>query len=202
MTIVYADPERALRSLRADWNRERWEQLPDDGNRYEVIDGVLYTTTAPSTFHQWIVRQIVRTLFAQIDDQGVGVTLWAPIGVFMPGCDPVQPDILVVRTAHLSIIRDRRIYGVPDLIVEVVSPSNSEQDLEIKRNAYARAAVPEYWIVRPAERDVIVCSAPDPATDLFKNVDTISPDGVLTSPTLTIQARIADFFANAPDTTL
>lgn len=148
------------------------------------------------------MRQIVRTLFAQIDDQGVGVTLWAPIGVFMPGCDPAQPDILVVRTANLSIIRDRRIDGVPDLIVEVVSPSNSEQDLEIKRKAYARAAVPEYWIVRLAERDVIVCSAPDPAAGLFKNVDTIPLNGVLASPSLPIQARIADFFANAPDATL
>lgn len=202
MTIVHVDPERALRSLRADWSRERWEQLPDDGNRYEVIDGVLYTTTAPSAFHQWIVRQIVRALFVQIDDQRLGVTLWAPIGVFMPGCDPVQPDILVVRTANLGIIRDRRIYGVPDLIVEVVSPSNSEQDLEIKRKAYARAAVPEYWIVRPAERDVMVCSEPDPVAELFKHVDTIPPDGTLASPTLPIQASVADFFANAPDTTL
>lgn len=86
MTIVHTGPERALRSLRADWNRERWEQLPDDGNRYEVIDRVLYMTTAPSAFHQWIVRQIVRALFVQIDDRGVGVTLWAPIGVFMTGC--------------------------------------------------------------------------------------------------------------------
>jgi Uma2 family endonuclease len=202
MTIVYAGPERALRSLRADWNRERWEQLPDDGHRYEVIDGVLYMTTAPSAFHQWIVRQIVRAFFAQIDDQHFGVTFWAPIGVFMPGCDPVQPDILVVRTANLGIIHDRRIHGVPDLIVEVVSPSNAEQDLEIKYRAYARAAVPEYWIVRPAERDVILCSEPDPVAGLFKNVDTIPPDGTLISPTLPIQANIADFFANAPDTML
>ncbi|MCS6939809.1 MAG: Uma2 family endonuclease [Roseiflexus sp.] len=202
MTIVHAGPERALRSLRADWNRERWEQLPDDGNRYEVIDGVLYMTTAPSAFHQWIVRQIVRALFVQIDDQGVGVTLWAPIGVFMPGCDPVQPDILVVQTARLGIIRDRRIYGVPDLIVEVVSPSNAEQDMDIKRRAYARAAVPEYWIVRPVERDVMVCSNPDPVAELFKNVETIPPSGTLTSPTLPIQAIITDFFANAPDATL
>jgi Uma2 family endonuclease len=202
MTIVHAGPDRVLRSLRADWSRERWEQLPNDGNRYEVIDGILYMTTAPSAFHQWIVRQIVRALFAQIDDLNLGVTLWAPIGVFMPGCDPVQPDILVVQTAHLGIIHDRRIYGVPDLIVEVVSPSNSEQDLDIKRRAYARAAVPEYWIVRPAERDALVCSEPDPVAELFQTVDTIPPTGVLASPTLPIQASIADFFANAPDATL
>src|SRR5262245_46674119 len=97
MTVTTMLPELVLRSPEADWDRARWETLPDDGNRYEVIDGVLYMTTAPSSFHQWIIRQIVRVLFQQIDDASIGITTWAPIGLFMPGCDPVQPDILVVR---------------------------------------------------------------------------------------------------------
>ncbi|MGB9753325.1 MAG: hypothetical protein C0183_23385 [Roseiflexus castenholzii] len=65
MTLVHAGSERALRSLRADWNRERREQLPDDDHGYKVTDGILYMTTVPSALHQWIVR----ALFAQIDDQ-------------------------------------------------------------------------------------------------------------------------------------
>ena len=59
MTVTGNLPELALRSSDADWNRERWELLPNDGNRYEVIDGVLYMATAPSNFHQWILRQNV-----------------------------------------------------------------------------------------------------------------------------------------------
>ncbi len=94
-------PDLVLRSLDATWNLARWEKLPNDGNRYEVIDGVLYMTTAPSTFHQWISKQIARVLLAQIDDTGVGETVWTPIGLIMPGCDPVQPDLVVVRTADL-----------------------------------------------------------------------------------------------------
>src|SRR5690242_8397904 len=78
-------PGLLLRSTDASWNRARWETLPADGNRYEIVDGVLYMTTAPSSFHQWIIRQITRILFDQVDDAGVGVTLWAPIGVFMAG---------------------------------------------------------------------------------------------------------------------
>ena len=54
----------------------------------------------------------------------------------MPGCDPVQPDLLVVWTEDLSIIRDRRIYGVPALLIEILSPSNPEQDLVLKRDWY------------------------------------------------------------------
>jgi Uma2 family endonuclease len=117
-------PQLALRSLDATWNRARWELLPADGNRYEVIDGVLYMSTAPSFFHQWIIRQIARVLFAQIDDARVGLTIWAPVGVFMPGCDPVQPDLIVIRTEGLGIIGERHIEGVPALLVEVLSPSN------------------------------------------------------------------------------
>jgi Uma2 family endonuclease len=195
-------PELALRSLRPDWDRVRWEQLPDDGNRYEIIDGVLYMTTAPSAFHQWIIRQLARALFRQIDDAAIGTTLWAPIGVFMPGCDPVQPDLLVIRTADLGMIHDRRVYGVPALLIEVLSPSNPEQDLEMKRDAYAQAGVPEYWIIRPAERDALVFSQPDTVLGIYTRVNTIAPGGDFASPTLPFRVNIADFFAGAPDTTL
>src|SRR5262245_47141380 len=202
MTVTSNLPELALRSSDAGWHRERWELLPDDGNRYEVIDGVLYMTTAPSYFHQWIIRQIVRHLFRQIDEVGVGVTTWAPIGLFMPGCDPVQPDILVIRTSDLSIIRERRIFGIPALLIEVLSPTNPDADLRIKRGAYARAEVPEYWIVRPASRDVLVCTQPDVTMGDYAQVQHITSDSELISPTLPFRATVADFFADAPDTTL
>ncbi len=107
--MVAISPELAMRSHDATWNRARWEELPDDGNRYEVIDGVLYMSTAPSFFHQWIIRQLFLTLYAQIDQAGVGLTIWSPLGVFMPGCDPVQPDLVVIRAENLGIIRARRI---------------------------------------------------------------------------------------------
>lgn len=203
MTTTLSElPDLVLRSPDASWNRERWEQLPDDGNRYEIIDGVLYMTTAPSSFHQWIIRQINRTLYRQIDDANIGVTLASPIGLFMPGCDPVQPDLVVVRTNDLGMFQNRRIIGVRALLIEVVSPSNAEQDTRIKRGAYARAGVPEYWIVRPASRDVLVCSQPDPTLGDYTQVDHVAPEDVLALPTLPVRASVADFFAGAPDTTL
>jgi Uma2 family endonuclease len=202
MIITATLPELVLRSPDASWNRERWEQLPDDGNRYEVIDGVLYMSTVPSYFHQWIIRQISLTLIEQLDRTGFGLTAWAPIGLFMPGCDPVQPDIVVVKTEDLSIIHDRRIFGIPALLVEVLSPTNPETDLQVKRAAYARAGVPEYWIVRPATRDVLVCSRPDAALGDYAQTQLCDADGQLHSPTLPFAAAIAGFFAGAPDTTL
>ena len=198
--IVY--PDLIVRSPDADWNHERWEMLPDDGNRYEVIDGVLYMTTAPSSSHQRIVRQIVLMLYQQIDLSGLGETLFAPLGVFMPGCDPVQPDIFVVSKADQDIIQERGIFGVPALMVEVLSPSNATTDTRTKRTAYARAGVPEYWIVRPASRDVLICSLPNPITSAYAQEETIAADGELVSPTLPVRIAVANLFAGTPDTTL
>ena len=194
--------EFVVRSLDAAWDYARWEQLPDDGNRYEVIDGVMYMSTAPSYFHQWITRQIVFALAEQIDRQHIGLTTWAPIGLLMPGCDPVQPDIVVVRTEDTGMIYNRRINGVPALIIEILSPGNIEKDTEIKRAAYARAGLPEYWIVRPSSRDVLLLTQPDQASGVYVNATLVAGDAELASPTLPFRARVAEFFAGSPDETV
>ena len=191
-------PELALRSYSGAWNRAHWEQLPADGNIYEVIDGELYMTTAPSPFHQQIIRQLARVLLAAIDDRGVGETLWSPIGVFMPGCDPVQPDLLVVQAADRAIIQDWGIEGVPSLMIEVLSPSNPTSDTQIKRGAYARAGVPEYWIVRPTTRDILVGSQPDTAMGDYTQSVLVDYDAILVSPTLPIQTPVAVCFPPDP----
>ena len=194
--------DTVLRSFDTCWNRQRWEKLPYDGNRYEVIDGVLYMSTSPSLFHQWISRRILFLLAAQVDDRGRGTTLYAPVGVFMPNCQPVAPDLFVVLTKDRAIMRDGSVEGVPALIVEILSPSHLELDLRTKREAYARAGVPEYWIVRPATRDVLVCCKPDASLGDFAQANLVPADGVLQSPTLPFEATVAGFFAGAPDTTL
>ena len=201
--MTVATPELALRSLNGDWNYARWDTLGDDGNRYEVIDGVLYMTTAPSFFHQWIVQQLIELVGAPLRQKGIAYYVTAPIGLLMPGCDPVQPDFMLIRREQASIIYDRRVRGVPDLIAEVLSPSNPEQDTTIKRAAYARAGVPEYWIVRPATRDVLVCWQPDPVLGDFTQSHLVGTDSELVAATLPIRlAAVGDLFAGAPDTTL
>lgn len=195
-------PDLVLRSLEADWNRARWETLPADGNRYEIIDGILYVATTPSTFHQWISRQIARVLFQQVDDIGAGVTFYGPLAVFLSGCEPVQPDLIVIRTADLGVVQGSGIEGVPALLVEILSPFNPQHDTQLKRAAYARARVPEYWIVRPATCDVLVLSQPDPILGDYTQSNHVLPSDELVSPTLPVRVNVAAFFAGAPDTTL
>jgi Uma2 family endonuclease len=141
--MTVAEVELLLRSPDASWCYARWERLPDDGNRYEVIDGVLYMSTAPSFWHQRTVHRLSVYVAAPLEERGVAIGVGSPVGVIMLGTDPVQPDFLLIRTERASIIaEDGRVRGVPDLIAEVLSPSNPEYDLVTKRGAYARAGVP------------------------------------------------------------
>lgn len=194
-------PDMAMRSLDSAWDRARWGALPRDGNRYEVIGGVLYMSTSPSAFHQWIVGQIYTELRAQLDGPGVASTFLAPLGVFMPGCDPVQPDLIVVRREDLGIVR-ARVEGVPALLVEVLSPSNAGTDTDVKRRAYARTGVPGYGIVRPAQRDMLLYSQPDRALGDYTQTTHVDRDGEVASPTLPFRVPVASFFADAPSTEL
>ncbi|MCU0491731.1 MAG: Uma2 family endonuclease [Chloroflexaceae bacterium] len=199
----FPNPTLVLRSLDANWNYERWErELPNDGNRYEVIHGVLYRTSVPSNFHQWVVRRLGRFVGVPLDDAELAYVFNGPIGVLMPGCEPVQPDFVLVRREHAAIITDKRIRGVPDLIAEVLSPNNQEQDTETKRRAYARADVPEYWIVRPQTRDVLVCRDPDATLGDYTTTQLLGSDADLAPLHFPVSLRIADLFSGAPDTTL
>lgn len=200
--MTTAQPQLLLRSPDATWDYARWEQLPDDGNRYEVIGGVLYMSTAPSQFHQWVVMQLLDLVGLPAKRQGWAYPYMAPIGVLMPGCDPVQPDFLLIRQDRADIIPDQRIRGVPDLIAEVLSPTNPEQDTVVKRAAYARAGVPEYWIVRPAARDVLLCWQPDAALGDYARSLLVPADAELVSPTLGLRVTVGDLFAGAPNAEL
>ncbi len=195
-------PQLTLRSLDATWTYARWQELPYDGNRYEVLDGVLYLTTSPSNFHQWIVTQLLYLIGLPAHSCGLAYPFVGPIGLLIPDAQPAQPDFLLVRRERAAIIRDGRIRGAPDLIVEILSPSNPDTDTDTKLRLYARAGVPEYWIIRPATRDVLVHWAPEASGGTYTHTRHYPPDARLDSPTLPLGLTVAALFADAPDTTL
>ncbi len=123
-------------------------KLPDDGKRYEIIEGELYESPPPSESHQRVSALIIQLLLPVVTRTGAR---WyhAPTGVFMPGADPVQPDLLVLLPDNPAGISERGIEGAPDLVVEILSPGNSKHDRVTKRLLYARGGVREYWLVSP-----------------------------------------------------
>jgi Uma2 family endonuclease len=191
-----------LRSLEATWSRERRETLPEDGNRYEVVDGVLHMSTVRKLFHQWVVQQTLLALDAQVDQRGIGWTNVGPLAAFMGSCTPVQPDLVVVRAADRDIFSSGYVEGVPALILEVLSPGTAGYDDHTKRHAYAVAGLPEYWIARLATRDVLVCSRPDAERGDYAQTQLVGSREELVSPTLPVRFPVDRLFAGSPDTSL
>ncbi len=125
--------------------------FPDDGKRHEVIDGVHYMNPAPSTYHQTVSRQLQFQLFTQIELAGLGQAFDAPVDLQLSDYDIIQPDIVVVLNRAANIVTPSKIKGVPDLIIEILSPSSTRNDCVLKKELYQRSGVPEYWIADPME---------------------------------------------------
>lgn len=140
------------------WTYEDYLRLPEDGRRYEVIRGFLYVTPSPSFDHQYVVSKMNRWLGSFVDDNRLGVVLVAPFDIRLPGGvgNPVQPDVVFIRRDRQPRSGDSRFDGVPDLVVEVLSPGNWRFDRTTKLTAYRDAGVPEVWLVNPITRTVEV----------------------------------------------
>jgi len=136
------------------WSSKDYASVPEDGHRYEVVNGVLYMSPAPSLGHQRIVGWIFYYLVTHVDLPGLGQIYQAPTDVELSPGDVVQPDVFVVLNPHLDRVTPSRLIGAPDLVVEVASPSTARHDLSEKLYGYARAGVPEYWVVNPDAQTV------------------------------------------------
>jgi Uma2 family endonuclease len=140
------------------WTYDDYARLPDDGNRYEVIRGNLYVTPAPFMNHQFVAGRLFRFLDRFGEETGLGLALFAPVDVLLPDgiATPVQPDLVFFLKGNQPAWGDKNFQGVPDLVVEVESPSTRKRDRTIKADAYRDAGVPEYWRAEPRTRAVRV----------------------------------------------
>lgn len=123
--------------------------IPPDRNRYEILEGDLYVTPAPSPLHQRVSKRLQRLLEAYFEDRGIGEVFNAPIDVILTPHDVVQPDLVVVT--NRAQVSERGIEGPPTVAVEILSPSTRDQDRGVKSRRYAALGITHYWIVDPEE---------------------------------------------------
>jgi Uma2 family endonuclease len=165
--------ERAMNITPADWvpgpgqgnwTYDLYAALPEDGKRYEVVDGVLLDMSpSPGIPHQKVVLRLATYMLALIEDTGLGQTFVAPVDVELAPKMVFEPDIVVVLNAGREKVQKSHIVGAPDLVVEVASPRTKRYDCTIKREAYARAGIREYWQVDPIARTIEVLFLEDGA---------------------------------------
>ena len=145
---------------RVRFTYEDYLNTPED-KRYELLDGELVMAPAPNIPHQNTERELAVQVIWFVKRHDLGVVFFAPTDVVLSDTDVVQPDILFVSRERARIIGHNAIYGAPDLVVEILSPSTAQRDLTFKRRLYAKHGVKEYWQVNIDERQVTVLSLGD-----------------------------------------
>lgn len=132
-----------------------YQRLPDDGRRYEILDGELSMSPSPQTLHQRVLLNLGFELHAHVRRRKLGEIFLAPYDVVLTAHDIVSPDLIFVANANRSIVTTRNIRGVPDLLIEIISPNRPALDTRKKKSTYQRCRVPNYWILDPVKQSLI-----------------------------------------------
>lgn len=173
---------------------EHLASAPDDGNRYELIEGVIQVSSAPAIPHQVGVVNLCFIFKTHLNANPVGQVL-PGIGIIFDPFNGVIPDVVYASHERCAEIeRDGRFYGAPDIVIEILSPGkeNEDRDRNLKLQLYSRFGVLEYWIANTRSRTIEVYRRRDAALYLhatFNNTDT------LTTPILPdFSCAVADIF--------
>ena len=174
------------------------EALPDDGKRYEIVDGELYVSKQPHWHHQFVSGLVFAVLQAWSRQTGRGIANIAP-GVIFAEDDDVVPDVVWVSRERLAALDpDGRLYTAPELVVEVLSPGakNERRDRETKLKLYSRRGVQEYWIVDWRQRRVEIYRREQAA---LESVSTLYEQDLLQSPNLPgFVCQVGELFEGIP----
>ena len=166
------------------WTTRDLELLPDDGNRYEIIDGKLYVSKQPDWQHQLVGFRLGHLLEVWNEQSQAGFVNLTP-GVIFTDDTNVVPDVIWISQERLkaALHKDGKLHNAPELVVEVLSPGsdNERRDREVKLKLYSRRNVKEYWVVNWQERTLEVYRREDAVLTLQK---TLEETDVLQSPLL------------------
>jgi len=182
MPLLY---NRSVMGASIRWTSADLNALPDDGNRYEIVDGELLVSKQPHYYHQRVCANAVEVLGPWNAATGLGETSVAPGLIFADDQD-VAPDVVWISTDRLAALLgpDGKLHGAPDLVIEVVSPGliNERRDREAKLKLYSARGVLEYWILNWKSRQIEIYRRDE--THHLKLDCTLADQDTLTSPLL------------------
>jgi Uma2 family endonuclease len=153
---------------------EDYQNLPETGPRYQLVEGDLLVAPAPNRHHQEILGNLHFLIRAYLDEHPVGKIYATPFDVHLDDLNVLQPDLLFVSRERYSILTERGASGAPNLVVEILSPSTARLDLDRKKKLYARHGVVEFWAIVPETRQVQIYrlqEKPERPTAIHEQID-------------------------------
>jgi len=172
--------------------RDLW-QTPDDGNRWEIVHGEVHVSPPPDVAHQTTALNLASLLRAHARNLDLGDVWVAPIGVVLGKAIGVQPDIVYVAKERLDIVQEKAIFGAPDLVIEILSPSTATRDRGIKKEAYEQSGVAHYWMIDPKRHTLLALHLQSEGYVIEAEVNGAAQFRPQLFPTLTI--RLSEIWA-------
>lgn len=172
------------------WTYRDYYALNDD-KRYEVIEGELIMTPAPSFKHQDVSAKLGNLIFNHVNGKKLGKVVFSPIDVVLSDDIALQPDIVYISNKNTGIIKDAGVFGPPDMVIEVISPTSIYKDMHVKKSIYEKAGIKEYWLVFPDEKVIEIFSIEKGRYELAASTE---KTGKIKSNLLEIELDIKDAF--------
>jgi len=132
---------------------EVFESLPE-GTLCQLIHNQLIMSPSPSTTHQNIAGRVFRLLADYVEKNNMGTAFIAPYDVHFDNKNVFQPDIVFIAKEHIHLIKENGLYGTPDMVIEILSPSTEKYDRGEKKDIYEQYGVKEYWMIEPTSKSV------------------------------------------------
>lgn len=163
---------------------EVYKSLPE-GTLAELVNNQLVMEPAPDFYHQDVVTELVRVLSNHVIENNMGKVIVSPVDVYFDEENAFQPDIIFIAAGRMPLlVKKGRVYGAPDLVIEVLSPGTEQKDKRRKKPVYEKHGVKEYWLVHPQTKQAIGYRLKDNAF-----VEIPSQPGVIASPLLNTTVR-------------
>ncbi|MFN0181748.1 MAG: Uma2 family endonuclease [Gemmatimonadales bacterium] len=184
----------AMPELARRWTREEVLALPDDGNRYELVDGELLVSPRPRALHQLAVSAMYDRLKPYVQAYRLGTVLFSPADLDLRSGQLLQPDLFVLATTTGRPLREWTDAGIPPLVVEVLSPSTARFDRVTKRRRYQRSGIPTYWIVDVDARLVEAWSPADSSPRIVDEILAWQPNPLVTPLSIDLPATFREIW--------
>jgi len=165
-------------------------ELPE-GTPYQLVEGELIMSPAPGYAHQEVEKQLFVILYSFVEKAGKGKVFIAPFDVYLDEENAYQPDLVVVLKDSRARVEERGIFGAPDVVVEILSPSTAYYDLTEKKDVYERVGVKEYWIVDPKRKTFEIYSNSEEG---FKLICHAKAKGKVRSELLNLEIDLEEVF--------
>ena len=170
---------------------EDYEKLPEGPPYYQLIEGKLIMSPAPTPSHQRVSIRLSVKLFNYVKEKTKGEVLYSPIDVFLDEENAYQPDIVVILQGSRARITEKGIEGPPDIVVEILSPSTAYYDLTEKKDVYEQVGVKEYWILDPLRKTFEIYANSQKG---FKLISKAKEEGKVKSELLDLELDIKEVF--------